>query len=1443
MPSRSNPPFASWRFAPTCSRPLARLIAVLCAFLLVVGLVPIAPVAAYGEDGDGPAGAEAPTVEEMLNAGPYVEGEALVVYRDSVSQPRSRWFEPVDPLASAGFSVEESWDFSGVDAVAPKEEDSAAAHGGMARSAFGFGNELESGSSGDNAALDAKMDARVARVTKSNASTAELLEELQAARGVLAVAPNYVRKVAEPIKLQVPQGLADAMASAAAPTIPAEPAPAPAAGSASAASTSAADAAAQAQQPARSGVPTRPTSVVEGTDVLPVYGQGSPVANDPLLAMQWSLNNAIVTDGGTPANSDVDLAGVRAAAAAGKPNIVAVLDTGVDCSNVDLQDAMWENPGDIPGAPGGAGTHGFDFVDGDDQPLPDSNTFDDSHGTHCAGIVAASSDNATGISGVSPNTKIMAFRLAGKSTGGNSSDSTALAAYAYILHAKLAGENVVAASNSWIGLYSPVIEYAMNQAGRAGVLTVFCAGNDSVDAGTDAVGSVSYGLSDSPYIVNVAATSPYGAYATYSNHGKAIVDIAVPGSAILSTVATGAQAYLPAAAKLLDDAGPTPNERSLYYHNMADFAQDAANAEVVLLGVNGSPADQDRLQVSRGIGLDGRDALRFDVENGMAPDEGVSVSWRIDNPFKGMSWERARTARVAVMPGVSLSESYENGTGEVSAFASIYADDPEHTQVLGLGGSYGGIDGAGLSSAGFWDEESFELIVDQDSIAVGVTVLAWPSDQSNRTASVTVTDFGIGFPSNDQAYGYIGGTSMACPLVAGAVGLLASVHPNDSALDIRGRIVGGTKSLHDAASGDFPAYAGNYDTAGRPKRTASNGTLDLSVAAGDAVHPNTWAARAVEDGSGEGAGAGGEGEGADAGGAKTLVLEGYGLQRATALLIDGVAVDDALWQADADGSRVVVREPALLDGAHHMVEVSDGKATHYAKYAFPLVDQRISFERVSSLPDFALPDEAGSNAGVLIAAADRLFCLDAKGQYLYSFDPDGGGEWEACASPRSAGFGLPYFRVETSATYANGKIWCAVQYETASEDPDFPYDLCVGLISYDIAADTWSDAPIGCLYMPSSGLGAYIPRVGVASCNGSVLMSQGRGEGRTVLSYDPVLDEVAMLWSAGQSPADDPFSTLLTGQTSAMAAAGPLVCFAGFVIAEAGPDGQAAEYALTLGTYDGERFSLLEPTENAPRCTADEFDVFQAYTMQAVAATGDSLVLAGESAKGLGEVYAVDARTGQWRGLGAKAPGKGRAAVSSACFCRGSYYVLAASEDEGGWPTTSLYRLPDQVELTPNDHVAAARAAEGGAAQVSYDAIAGPKTRAEDGLTGASSQVEHVVLGDTVTWAATPDKGYSFEGWYAQDGSLVDEEAVHRQPVTADVTLTARFAAVGPGPGPAPGGGSEPTPPMAPQAQPDPKPLASTGDGALAAVAVVALSAAGLICALALAARRRRVGR
>ncbi|MBC7252254.1 MAG: S8 family serine peptidase, partial [Anaerolineae bacterium] len=88
---------------------------------------------------------------------------------------------------------------------------------------------------------------------------------------------------------------------------------------------------------------------------------------------------------------------------------IAVIDTGVDLDHPDLQDKI------VPG---------WDFVNNDATPDDDH-----SHGTHVAGIAAATTNNALGIAGVAWNTRIMPVKVL--DSGGNGSMDDVIAGMTY----------------------------------------------------------------------------------------------------------------------------------------------------------------------------------------------------------------------------------------------------------------------------------------------------------------------------------------------------------------------------------------------------------------------------------------------------------------------------------------------------------------------------------------------------------------------------------------------------------------------------------------------------------------------------------------------------------------------------------------------------------------------------------------------------------------------------------------------------------------------------------------------------------------------------------------------------------------------------------------------------------------------------------------------------
>lgn len=136
--------------------------------------------------------------------------------------------------------------------------------------------------------------------------------------------------------------------------------------------------------------------------------------NDPKFYQQWGLHNTEYPGQDT---SGPEAWALYASEVNHNPEpiIVAVVDSGVNHAHPDLASRMWVNPGEIPGDGidnDGNGwvddVHGIDLVNEDGDPMDD-----DSHGTHCAGIVAANHDNGVGVSGMAgaANVEIMAIKF------------------------------------------------------------------------------------------------------------------------------------------------------------------------------------------------------------------------------------------------------------------------------------------------------------------------------------------------------------------------------------------------------------------------------------------------------------------------------------------------------------------------------------------------------------------------------------------------------------------------------------------------------------------------------------------------------------------------------------------------------------------------------------------------------------------------------------------------------------------------------------------------------------------------------------------------------------------------------------------------------------------------------------------------------------------------
>jgi thermitase len=191
----------------------------------------------------------------------------------------------------------------------------------------------------------------------------------------------------------------------------------------------------------------------------------------------------------------------------GEDIVVAVIDSGVDYNHPDIRANMWRDA---------AGNHGRDFSDNDNDPLDYHG-----HGSHCAGTIAATINNAIGVVGVAPRAKIMAVKVFP-----HAFDSVCAAGIKYAVDN---GARVI--NNSWgpdngRKPSNPPVADMIRYANEKGCIVVCAAGNDNDNVKF-------YAPANHPDVISVASTDSDDARASSSNFGDSIT-IAAPGVNILS---------------------------------------------------------------------------------------------------------------------------------------------------------------------------------------------------------------------------------------------------------------------------------------------------------------------------------------------------------------------------------------------------------------------------------------------------------------------------------------------------------------------------------------------------------------------------------------------------------------------------------------------------------------------------------------------------------------------------------------------------------------------------------------------------------------------------------------------------------------------------------------------------------------------------------------------
>lgn len=200
----------------------------------------------------------------------------------------------------------------------------------------------------------------------------------------------------------------------------------------------------------------------------------------------------------------------------GKKSVtVAVIDTGIDYNHSALAPNM---------------VKGFDFRDNDADPMDLTGAQNPGHGTHCGGIIGATGLVDGGIQGISPEVQMMPIRFLGADGSGDLDNGIKSIDYAI-------EKGVQVISASWGAAVpksqaQPLIE-AVQRADAAGIIFVAAAANDGKN--NDNVDMYPTNANTANMIA-VAASNSNDTKPYWSNYGKAMVSIAAPGDAIMSTL-------------------------------------------------------------------------------------------------------------------------------------------------------------------------------------------------------------------------------------------------------------------------------------------------------------------------------------------------------------------------------------------------------------------------------------------------------------------------------------------------------------------------------------------------------------------------------------------------------------------------------------------------------------------------------------------------------------------------------------------------------------------------------------------------------------------------------------------------------------------------------------------------------------------------------------------
>lgn len=352
--------------------------------------------------------------------------------------------------------------------------------------------------------------------------------------------------------------------------------------------------------------------------------------------------------------------------------VVALVDTGIDYTHEDLAGRIWTNVDEIPG--NGIDDDGNGYVDDVYGWNFYSDTNDvyvgteDAHGTHGAGTIAANADNGTGIAGIvqSDRVKVMAVKALGGSDGSGTTASIIQAIqYAEANGAQICNLSLGSSQND------PALYRTM---ASSDMLFVVAAGNDGTDLETSPSYPASYDLDN---VISVANIRYDGELDPTSSYGAASVDLAAPGSYILSTTPGGTYSYMTGTSM----AAPMVSAAAAMVYSAFPNATLADVKDILLASVQKLDSLSDRTATGGMLDLGAAMAYAATASTGRTWAEPDLTAYADNPPVISLSlsqWlgRRYLTVQVLDADGDLLKAAYASGTRTAADFQGGDAGNP-----------------------------------------------------------------------------------------------------------------------------------------------------------------------------------------------------------------------------------------------------------------------------------------------------------------------------------------------------------------------------------------------------------------------------------------------------------------------------------------------------------------------------------------------------------------------------------------------------------------------------------------------------------------------------------------------------------------------------------------------------------------------------------------------